>query len=170
MAPLAPGSCLTKLRSTALAGSEPLLDVAKSSQFRSPTRCCGCDDGHQASSLTRLRPAAALVRSTYPLRRFQEGRLTGLRARERRTPSNCHCRSAGMTRTRDPSERLIRACEHISCADCATSISVDGSHCKVFGKSFGHMRHREPSLSSTTSLLSCRLIIIDIPHNAGGWR
>jgi len=54
-----------------------------------------------------------------------------------------------ITRTRDPFERLISACEQISSSMSATSISVVGRHCKVLGISPGQIRHAEPSLSST---------------------
>src|SRR5262249_49750079 len=86
-------------------------------------------------------------------------------------PSRSECRTAAagqyalalITRTRDPFERSTRACEQISCSISATSISVVGSHCKVFGISPGQMRHAEPSPSYTIWLLSCFLIcIIDL--------
>src|SRR5262249_35951799 len=71
-----------------------------------------------------------------------------------------------ITRTRDPFERSISACEQISSSMSATSISVVGRHRKVLGISPGQMRHAEPSLSSTTWLLSCLLICIaDLPHS-----
>jgi hypothetical protein len=58
------------------------------------------------------------------------------------------------------------ACEQISSSMSATSMSVVGRHCKVLGISPGQMRHAEPSLSSTSWLLSCLLICIaDLPCN-----
>src|SRR5262249_54121303 len=72
-----------------------------------------------------------------------------------------YCRLLALiTRTREPFERSISACEQISSSISATSISVVGSHCKVLGMSPGQMRHAEPSLSSTIWLRSCFLICI----------
>jgi len=50
-----------------------------------------------------------------------------------------------ITRTRDPFERLISACEQISSSMSATSISVVGRHCKVLGISPGQIRHADPA-------------------------
>src|SRR6266446_7655855 len=94
------------------------------------------------------RPLAAGVAAAQPWRR------------QRRTAEAGQCALALITRTRDPFERLISACEQISSSMSATSISVVGSHCKVLGISPGQMRHAEPSLSSTMWLLSCFLICI----------
>jgi len=80
--------------------------------------------------------------------------------RQRRTAAAGHCALTLITRTRDPFERSISACEQTSSSISATSISVVGSHCKVLGISPGQMRHAEPSLSSTRWLLSCFLICI----------
>jgi hypothetical protein len=60
--------------------------------------------------------------------------------RQRRTAEAGQCALALITRTRDPFERLISACEQISSSMSATSISVVGSHCKVLGISPGQMR------------------------------
>src|SRR5215470_12094904 len=87
--------------------------------------------------------------------------------RQRRTAAAGHCALTLITRTRDPFERSISACEQTSSSISATSISVVGSHCKVLGISPGQMRHAEPSLSSTRWLLSCFLICIaDLPCEA----
>jgi hypothetical protein len=84
--------------------------------------------------------------------------------RQRRTAAAGHCTLTLITRTRDPLERSISACEQISSSMSVTSISVVGRHCKVLGISPGQMRHAEPSLSSTRRLLSCFLICIaDLP-------
>jgi hypothetical protein len=84
--------------------------------------------------------------------------------RQRRTAAAGHCTLTLITRTRDPLERSISACEQISSSMSVTSISVVGRHCKVLGISPGQMRHAEPSLSSTVWLLSCFLICIaDLP-------
>jgi hypothetical protein len=86
--------------------------------------------------------------------------------RQRRTAAAGHCALTLITRTRDPFERSISACEQISSSMSATSISVVGRHCKVLGISPGQIRHAEPSLSSTRWLLSCLLICIaDLPYN-----
>src|SRR5262249_46230193 len=86
--------------------------------------------------------------------------------RQRRTAAAGHCAVKLITRTRDPFERSISACEQISSSMSATSISVVGRHCKVLGISPGQIRHAEPSLSSTRWLLSCLLICIaDLPYN-----
>ena len=86
--------------------------------------------------------------------------------RQRRTAAAGHCAVKLITRTRDPFERSISACEQISSSISATSISVVGRHCKVLGISPGQMRHAEPSLSSTRWLLSCLLICIaDLPYS-----
>src|SRR5262249_34103834 len=86
--------------------------------------------------------------------------------RQRRTAAAGHCAVKLITRTRDPFERSISACEQISSSMSATSISVVGRPCKVLGISPGQMRHAEPSLSSTRWLLSCLLICIaDLPYN-----
>ena len=69
--------------------------------------------------------------------------------------SDCRISSIGhslfalITRTCDPSDRLKRACEHVSSSIFLTSTSVVGSHCKVSTMSAGHMRHAELSLNST---------------------
>src|SRR5262245_22825892 len=65
-----------------------------------------------------------------------------------------------MTRTCDPSVRLISACEHTLCSTVTMSSSVVGSHPKVLGVSPGQMRHSDPSASITVWLRSCRLICI----------
>lgn len=79
---------------------------------------------------------------------------------ERRTASTGQFALASMTRTRDPSERLISACEQIASSMPTTSISVVDCHCNVFGVSPGQMRQADPSLSSTMWLRSCCLIRI----------
>ncbi len=71
--------------------------------------------------------------------------------RQRRTAAAGHCTLTLITRTRDPLERSISACEQISSSMSVTSISVVGRHCKVLGISPGQMRHAEPSLSSDGS-------------------
>src|SRR5215831_20542826 len=87
-------------------------------------------------------------------------------ARKFRPGKSGHCAVKLITRTRDPFERSISACEQLSSSMSATSISVVGRHCKVLGISPGQMRHAEPSLSSTRWLLSCLLICIaDLPYN-----
>jgi hypothetical protein len=63
--------------------------------------------------------------------------------------STGHFLFALMTRTCDPSDRLMRTWEHVLSSIFVTSISVVGSHCKVSTMSAGHMRHAELSLNST---------------------
>src|SRR5262245_24938224 len=91
---------------------------------------------------------------------------------QRRTAAAGHCELTLITRTRDPFERSISACEQISSSMSATSISVVGSHCKILGISPGQMRHAEPYLSSTRWLLLCFLIFIaDLPcDRSEPWR
>jgi len=79
---------------------------------------------------------------------------------ERRTAATGHSALASITLTLDSWAWSIKVWEQISCSISTTSISVVGSHCSVFATSAGHIRHTEPSLSSTMSLLSCRLILL----------
>jgi|SRR5215469_3759570 len=80
--------------------------------------------------------------------------------------STGHSLCALITRTCDPSDRLMRACEHVLSSIFLTSISVVGSHCKVSPKSAGHMRHAEQSLNSTIKHSSCFVIrITNLPHS-----
>jgi hypothetical protein len=66
-----------------------------------------------------------------------------------RISSTGHSLFALITRTCDPSDPLMRACEHVLSSIFLTSISAVGSHCKVSAMSAGHMRHAELSLNST---------------------
>jgi hypothetical protein len=94
-------------------------------------------------------PTATIITSTQDHHNVHSGsaRHGGSLALAERTPDGVDRPSR--TRTWDPSERLISACEQISSSISATSISVVDSHCNVLGVSPGQMRHVEPSLSST---------------------
>src|SRR5215472_13192437 len=112
----------------------------------------------------------ALERATeVPIQR--QGRVTAICSMRSYWTSDCEILSTGhslcalITRTCDPSDRLMRACEHVLSSIFLTSISVVGSHCKVSPKSAGHMRHAEQSLNSTIKHSSCFVIrITNLPH------
>src|SRR5262249_23754862 len=77
-----------------------------------------------------------------------------LSARVRRTSLTGQLICALMTRTRDPSVRLTSACEHTLCSTFTMSISVAGSHPKVWLVSHLHKCHSDPSAKITECLPS----------------
>jgi hypothetical protein len=69
--------------------------------------------------------------------------------RRRRTVATGQFSLALITRTCDPVQRSVSACEQISSSMSATSISVVDNDCRVLGISEGQMRDVEPFLKSS---------------------